>query len=468
MRGKIEAYLKEHEKEIIESTRELVQIQSVASELQEGEFPFGEKSAEALQVALKQFEKAGFKTKNIGNYCGYADFGENPKLGILAHVDIVPAGEGWDYPPYDITNVDGVLYGRGVTDDKGPLVSTLYAMRALKELGIPLKHGVRVIMGGGEEKGSAADIKAYEKNEKWPEMIFSPDAEYPVVNFEGGMVIYNGVRKIKDNSGSKRILSIYVAGPRNMVPGLATAEIEGFTKEEVQQIIDRLHLDVTFDLNPKDGHLQIAAHGVNSHAAKPQHSVNALTGLLTLLHELPIQGEVAECIASLLTSFPHGDKFGKATGYYYDDKELHTGCTSYLLSVIQFDGSDFVVMTDARFPYGRDFAGESKRFEALFKKAGLQTTNLTGTDIHHVDKNSRLVRTLAEVLQDFIKVDDPCVSIHGGTYAHDVENAVAFGPLLPENAEKENNIHSANEYAAVDELLTNAAIYAEVIRRICG
>ena len=171
---------------LIEDILDIVKIPSVKGKATNG-FPFGENVAKALNKALEISEKLGFKTKNLDNYIGYADYGEGEDyICIIGHVDVVKEGSGWTYPPYSGHIENGNIYARGVLDNKGPIISALYGLYAIKELGIKLDKKVRVIFGTDEESGFG-DIPYYLENEKEPIMGFTPDCKYPVVYGEKGM-----------------------------------------------------------------------------------------------------------------------------------------------------------------------------------------------------------------------------------------------------------------------------------------
>ena len=185
-RKQIEEYIDSHCQDMVEDIFTLCRINSEKAEAEEGK-PYGAGAAEVLAAALEMMEGYGFSVRNYDNYAGTADLNNKEKqLDILAHLDVVPAGEGWQVTaPYEPVLKDGCLYGRGTADDKGPAVAALYAMRAVKDLGIPLKKNVRLILGTDEECGSS-DIRHYYSMEKEAPMTFSPDAEFPVINVEKG------------------------------------------------------------------------------------------------------------------------------------------------------------------------------------------------------------------------------------------------------------------------------------------
>lgn len=183
----IRKYLESHKEETIADLRELVAIPSVQGDAEEG-LPFGKFPAQALEAMLNKCKAAGFTVENVENYAGSADINSlPPELAILSRLDVVPVGEGWTSPPFTLTADGDKLVGRGAIDDKGPAVAALYAAKAVKDLGIPLKKGVRLIFGTNEENGSA-DLAYYRKKRKLPPMVITPDGEYPVINGEKGML----------------------------------------------------------------------------------------------------------------------------------------------------------------------------------------------------------------------------------------------------------------------------------------
>lgn len=84
----------------------------------------------------------GFQTRDVDGHCGWCEYGEGEEMvAVLCHLDVVPAGDGWHYPPYDCTWAEGRIYGRGVIDDKGPAAAALYALKAVRDSGAPCTAG---------------------------------------------------------------------------------------------------------------------------------------------------------------------------------------------------------------------------------------------------------------------------------------------------------------------------------------
>ncbi|MCC0784606.1 Sapep family Mn(2+)-dependent dipeptidase [Clostridioides sp. ES-S-0108-01] len=176
----------ELKEDLLSDIIDIVKIPSVKGESEDG-FPFGEKIGEALNKALEISEKLGFKIRNLDNYIGYAEHGDSEDyVCVIGHVDVVHEGEGWKYKPYKGEETNRRIYGRGVLDNKGPIISALYGLYAIKELNLKLDKKVRIIFGTNEESGFE-DIPYYLEKEKAPVMGFTPDCKYPVVYGEKGM-----------------------------------------------------------------------------------------------------------------------------------------------------------------------------------------------------------------------------------------------------------------------------------------
>ncbi|MCR4673100.1 MAG: Sapep family Mn(2+)-dependent dipeptidase, partial [Lachnospiraceae bacterium] len=171
---------------MLASLQRLVQYNSERGEAEEG-FPFGRIPAQALAEALEMAGEMGFRTHNLDNYCGWAEMGEGEDIiGLVCHLDIVPAGNGWDTDPFTVTRKGDRVYGRGVSDDKGAAVASLYAMKELMDEGYPMNKRVRLLLGTNEETGSAC-MQYYAKHGEPLSCGFTPDGYFPGIYGEKGM-----------------------------------------------------------------------------------------------------------------------------------------------------------------------------------------------------------------------------------------------------------------------------------------
>lgn len=457
---KIFEYIDSQKENMIATLCELISYPSYQQEASEGA-PFGKPVRECLDKALSICEGFGFKTHNYDGYAGTAEFTEcEPILGILGHLDVVPEGTGWTYDPFKGTVADGKVYGRGSIDDKGPCVAVIYALKALKDLGVPLKKGVRLIMGTNEENGSA-DLEYFEKVAKMPKWLFTPDGNYPVINIEKGMIRAKITAKPTD--GEKNILAFHSGKTINAVPELGWCEISGVSEDDVKKAIDALKSDITFTTAVTANGIRIDGKGVSAHASTPEMGHNALTGLLSLLKELNLDGNIAHLLSSLNNVFPHGETDGTHSGIKAFD-DISGGLTE-VLSVLDYDqGNDIGGYIDIRFPICENVASVTTKLESSLNKAGF-AVQAFGSEPHYVDSNSTFVKELLSVYEDVTGEKGECIAIGGGTYVHHTEGGVAFGAEFPG---EDNHMHGADEFMSIDSLLLNAKIFACAIERICN
>lgn len=468
-REQIEAYMEAHKQEMLDDICTLCRVNSEKMSYKEG-MPFGEGAFHALKVALGMAEGYGFSINNYDNFVGTIDLNDKEKqLDILAHLDVVPAGEGWKITePFEPVVIDGRIYGRGTADDKGPAVAALYAMRAVKELGIPVNKNVRLILGTDEECGSS-DIPHYYSLEEEAPMTFSPDAEYPVINIEKGSLDGHFTAEWDVSGKLPRVVSIDAGIKINVVPGKAFALFEGLEYAAVSPAAEvaEKKTGIRFQLEEviEGGfpYLRVTALGKGAHASTPAAGANALTGLLTLICMLPFApSRQLSAIHALAELMPHNDTGGEALGIAMKD-EL-SGSLTLAFSLLSVTDSGLDGFFDSRCPICSNEENVLKVVKANMAKRGLTLLNETMRKPHHVSADSDFVRTLLRVYEEYSKNPGECQAIGGGTYVHDLKNGVAFGAALPGI---DHHMHGADEFAVVEELVMSAKIFAQVIADLC-
>lgn len=464
---KIDAYIEAHKQEMIEDICELCRINSERME-SEDDMPFGPGPAECLDAALDMAEGYEFETQDYDGYVGVVDFStELPKqLDILAHLDVVPAGEGWTVTePFEPIEKDGKLYGRGTADDKGPAVAALYAMRAVKELGIPLKKNVRLILGTDEECGSS-DIKHYYAVEKEAPMTFSPDGEYPVVNVEKGRLRGLFTAEFAASETLPRLVSINAGTKANVVPGKARATVEGLELSVLEETAKAVtaETEVGFEFVCKDNICEITAVGEGAHASTPAEGKNALTALVKFLLALPLAAcPQMDCLKNLYELMPHGDVCGKALGIEMEDEV--SGALTLAFSVLTVNADSLEGQFDSRVPVCGTNENVLNVAKAKMAEAGLIMHNNDMTAPHMVDENSQFIQVLLRAYERYTGQKGECLAIGGGTYVHFLKNGVAFGASMPGT---DNRMHGADEFAVIDELVVSAKMFAQVIVDLCS
>ena len=461
MPSKINKYIDDHASEMIDCLSSLVSIPSVKS-APDGDMPYGKENARALAKMLDMAQGYGFAVTNHENYVGTIDMdsGRDTKLGVLCHLDVVPEGTGWKYPPYTLTLSGGKLYGRGTSDDKGPAVAVLFAMRALKECGYHLSKNVRLIVGTDEECGSS-DLAYYRAKEKLPPYVFTPDATYPVINLEKGRMSGTFVREVACG-GDKTVVSVGGGVAFNAVPEKATAVVKGFSDREIAEAKKYLHEHVTMTVSTDGEYKTLTVSGKAAHASTPEAGKNAVTALLRVLGALHTTDETGGFFASLSKILVYGEFHGESLGIYAGDDK--SGDLTFVFSMIDYENGNFTGSFDIRFPICESVATVREKLEYAIGTCGMSIGEFKGVEPHYVDENSDFIRTLLEVYTEFTGNEGRCLAIGGGTYVHGIEGGVAFGA---EVLGEDNHVHGADEFVTLSQFILNAKIFAEAILRIC-
>lgn len=455
MDAKLNAIIESMHDEMIDTLQKWIRVPSVKGEAAPGA-PFGKEVRSMLDMALADCEQMGFKTQNFDGYIAHADLGEGSDedaLAILAHLDVVPEGDGWKYPPYGAVIENGRMYGRGTSDDKGPAVAALYAMKAVKDAGIPLRRKVRLILGCDEESGWE-DIAHYNKVATMPRMGFSPDASYPIINIEKGIcrlelhgVLSNeGLQVIAFNNGERP----------NVIPGRASALVAGDAATVAQAEAAAKKLDIPAEVQLTDKGVSITVTGISGHAAYPETARNANGEMLLLLRELGVQGDLR-----LLA-----DKIGldyKGEGLEISVSDGISGYLTCNLGIIRAGEGGVYATLDIRYPVMTNPDMIIKNVSASLP--GMRVDAMEVKEPHHVPAGSELVQNLLDAYHEVTGYERKCLYTGGGTYARSLQEGVAFGASFPQD---EALAHQANEYADIEGLYKNIKIFALAIVKLAG
>ena len=456
--------------ELIENIRKWIAIPSVKGEPAGENAPFGQEVRRMLDVALEDGRRFGFEVRDVDGYAGDISYGEGPQtMGMLAHLDVVPIGDGWTHDPLGGEIENGRMYGRGTTDDKGPALCALYAMRAVKEADIPLTDGVRLILGCDEETGMS-DLRYYASKMKMPDYGFSPDAEFPVINIEKGGVNMRLSKVTGGEDGAALpVCSLYAGERPNVVPAEAKAvvELNGLSLDalnkrlaEIEGRHDRFRLTAAAE---PDGRATITAVGVNAHAAMPERGVNAAGMLLIALKELGAGGESTRQAIAMLADAVGMEYTGQSLGIACAD-EL-SGALTCNLGILRYDGNELSALLDIRYPLcGNE---ELMLGQAALKiaPAGMSVCCAGSHTPLHVPAESKIVKGLLKVYHEVTGLPAYTIAIGGGTYSRMMPNTVAFGVCFPGDMDV---CHIADEYIDVEKMMLGVKIFAHAIAEIAG
>lgn len=461
MKEKITEFVYSHREEMMEMIRQLVEIPSVKGTPEHGA-PFGAEPRRALDKMLDICREHGFVTGCHDNVMGTADYAPSGKvgLGILCHLDVVPAElMNWSYPPFRLTRRDGKLFGRGVIDDKGPCAAALMALYCVKELGLPLKKGVRLLFGTDEENGSE-DLEIYRCTHELPPMVFTPDGSFPVINIEKGMIRADILGEYEPGV----IQSFRGGSIPNAVPDKAEAVLRGVTSNEVYAVIqvNTTGAVITADALP-NGDIAVHSSGRSAHASTPQAGINAVTALIALLNRLPLSGKEREIFRGLTMMFPCGETDGKSASLRIQDEE--SGALTLTFSKFAMENGKVSGCIDIRYPVSAKLPDVVGRLTAALENCGLRYGKNLEEQPHCVPQDSEFVQKLLKVYSETEGEPGRCIAIGGGTYVHDVEGGVAFGV---ERGDTDYHMHGNDEFITEEELLKDAVLFAMAIADICG
>ncbi|MFI3172273.1 MAG: Sapep family Mn(2+)-dependent dipeptidase [Eubacteriales bacterium] len=419
---------------IIEHLRKLVSIKSVSGEAS-GEYPFGEGPYEALEYVLDLCKSYGFKTKQCGNACGYAEIGQGEEIfGVLVHLDVVPAGEGWTTNPYDVTVVDGKLFGRGVIDDKGPAVAVIHAMKELLDNKVLLNKRIRIIFGTSEETGDEEDLRLYKEYEELPTMGFTPDADFPVVYLEKGIAEIELSMKLEDSG----LVNADGGMAVNMVPDACT---------------------LSYMKNGKE--YTVEATGKSAHGSMPWLGENAIGNAVFMIcseddkEVIPFAKFYSTCIGM------HTD--GVGLGCDFTDEQ--SGGTTVNPGLIEIRDHQVVVTLDIRCAVSCTPELLMTSVKNIVEPYGVKAELTDWCESVYMDKDGEFVQTLMSVYREVTEEETEPLIMGGGTYARSMEHIVAFGPTFPG---RECTEHQPNEYIYLKDLLKGKEIYYEAMKRICS
>ena len=436
MNTELEKFLIKHEQKMHEDLQDFVAIPSVSEDK--------EKVKEALRFILELAKGYGFEARSVlDEQVGIIEMGQGDEtLGILAHVDVVPPGdpEEWTFDPFRAIDCEGRMYGRGTIDDKGMVIASLYAMRAVKSLGLPLKKKVQLILGTQEEV-EWTDMNAYVKAYPLPDYGFAPDGEYPICNIEKGIVDQELEFDYSKEPAPEglHLIGLNIGVANNVVPGTAEATLS-------------------------DGSV-ITARGHDCHASVPEHGENAIFKLAKALEEM---GLAENCLLKLIRDVTEtfSDWEGSGIGLrseseYYQGEFVHRN--TFAPTILKAEDGVAKLVVDVRFPYGESMEGIEETLGKWAADRGGHTVMTDALPAVFVSKERPFLKVFEEAYEDVTDLINEFTVAYGGSYAKAMPNIVSWGPLFPG---EEDTCHMPNEYIDLKNMMLSTKIFAESIAQI--
>lgn len=456
--------------ELIENLQELIKIPSVHENSDNPNEPFGKNTVKALNYILDLGEKLGFRTKNIDNYCGYIEFGSGDELiGIVGHLDVVPEGENWTYPPFDAQIVDNKIYGRGSIDDKGPVIASLYAMKAVMDYcnknSISINKRVRLILGLNEERNWKC-IDYYKEHEEIPSIGFSPDADFPCIYAEKGLISPFLIMDYSNFLDKDIILTNIDCNnnPLNVVPKYCSCVISVKTAikiKNVNNLVQKFASENNFNITTEiinNNELKIISHGIQAHAAHPDLGINAVSRLIIVLDRLFKNYNIIIPIFDLFTEYIGLDFNGNKLNINIPDE---SGALTLNIAQLYFENDDLKIGLNLRVPINTKFELIENNFSSVCTEFDNIYCEFTGKkDPLYVPKDSYLVKTLCQIYNEATDSNTEPIAIGGATYARAFDNFVSFGANLPG---QKDMCHQIDEFISIDNLILACKIYCKAI-----
>lgn len=463
--GRIDAWILEHRREYVEELMRLIHIKSVAEQASDG-YPFGKGAADALDYALALSEKYGFVTENDDYYCGSAIFAgqkEVPGVAFVGHLDVVPEGDGWDFPPYESRMIGGQITGRGSSDNKGPSLAALFALRCVKELGISPQHSFRVLFGCQEECGMN-DMPCFLKKhrEELPQLFLICDSSFPIHYGEKGILSFDFETGL--TGAHIAALSGGVAG--NSVPGQAYALLKNVSFDSVARQITAGGVHEEVEATEEKDAVKICAVGIAGHAAFPGGSKNAigvLARVLSSLEELDAtERNAMDFLANVLEKYD-----GSFLGIASEDDLW--GNTTAIGGYVTLRDNLLIQNMNVRYGYHEKYESMLEQLKKIAGEYGFSVKNENNSSPMYVPLDSmdglpRKISGLAEELLGLGPLKPEILA--GGTHARKLPNAIGFGPDMDGDPPCLGHAHGVNETVRLDIMERAIRVYAASIPAI--
>ena len=431
--------------------------------------PFGKGVNEVFKNTLKLGQEMGFEVLNVDNYGGHIEFIGDEKVeetfGIIGHLDVVPEGDGWSYEPYGAIIENNYMYGRGTTDDKGPMIACLYAMKAIKEAGIVPKKNIRLIIGLDEETGWKG-IYRYLEKVKAPDFGITPDADFPAINGEKGIIDFTIAKKF---SASKLITGLELSSIKggnapNMVPDYARAVLKSDNRDVYEEIKDlgnvfKKEKDIKINFKGVGKSLEVVVRGISAHGAHPELGRNAISVMMEFLGKLNFTFDETNEFIALYNDKIGYDIYGEKLGIDFIDKP--SGKLTLNVGMIEMDKKVAQVVINTRYPVTFSHDDVYKGVEASLSHENVGIIKEKLQEPIYKNPEDEMIKTLMTVYQKHTSdYESKPITIGGGTYARATKNIVAFGGAFPGD---EDRMHQKDERLDLDKFLRMAKIYADAI-----
>ena len=459
----------EYENQMIDDLKGLLSIESVRDDSKASEdAPVGPGPRQALDYMYELAERDGFSTHDVDHIAGRIEAGQGEDvLGILCHVDVVPAGDGWDSDPFDPVVTDDAIIARGTLDDKGPTIAAYYAVKILNDMNVDWKKRIHMIIGTDEESDWKCTDR-YFQTEEMPTLGFAPDAEFPAIHGEKGITTFDLIQdQINEevDEPDYELLNFESGQRYNMVPDHAEARV--LVKENMTDVIQNFEYfveqnELQGESTVDSGILILTVEGKAVHGMDPSLGVNAVLYLLKFLSSLNLD-KSAKDFVEFNNRYLFDSHFGEKMGMKFHTDVMGDVTTN--IGIIKYDNKEAGRYgVNLRYPQGFEFEEAVERFTNEIKDIGFSLELGKVQKPHYVDKDDPFVEKLVKAYRNQTGDMTEPYTIGGGTYARNLDKGVAFGAMFEDT---EDLMHQKNEYMTKKQLINATSIYLEAIYALC-
>lgn len=442
---------------LIKDLEKLVAVPSIRDlNTKKEDAPFGENISKAFDEFLTIAQREGFRTEDFNGYAAHAEIGSGDEfIGVLGHLDVVPIfnPDQWHSDPFKMTERDGFLYGRGVNDDKGPILAALYSVKILKELNLDMKRRVRIIVGGAEETTWEC-MKYYFSKNPQPVYGFSPDGDFPIVNGEKGIIYYSyRLNEATKDDNKHNLAKVCSKDEDGFVCDFIEAEFITKDEKELKSLLKRAS-----SVESKDNKVRVTYEGKRALSRHPERGENAAFKFGKDLCEIRELNSKGKALRNILEKYFIDSIYGENIGLNVDDKEM--GNTTMCLMNLFFREEDFCIKFDFRYPKGIKKEKVKDTFKRIADENGLVYEITKELDMLYVSPESELISSLKAAYKEVMGEEAELISKGAASYARTLKEGVAFGPTLMGDVP---NSHKANENIKIETLEKAIEIYCNAI-----
>lgn len=419
--------------------------------------PFGKGIRKCFDKVIEIAVREGFKVEDFDGYAMHIEYGDGEEtIGILGHLDTVDAkySSEWNTNPFELVEKDGFWYGRGVNDDKGPVLGCLYILKVLKELNYKSNKKIRLILGGAEETTWEC-MKYYSERNKMPDMGFSPDCDFPIVNCEKGIIKCEYEKELKPQLGGINNI-VQIKSELNIDAVCSSIKIYVDSRD-----IDGLRscLQRASSVRKKDNLIEIEYEGKFALSRNPHKGENAIFKFVDDFINVKGLNSEGNYIINILDSYFNHSIYGERMGLFHEDAE--TGKTTSNLAYVEFLNQKLLIGFDFRYPRGIDKKYILNILSNVGKKTGMGFNVIKDLDLLYVSGDSELINKLSKSYEKVTNKKALLFTKGAASYARTMKNCVGFGPSFEED---KPNSHKANECININNLYKALEIYYEAIK----